>query len=112
KAGYELLTKKDEKSLSLLLDEMNLALSVLDRQKTILTDPEDIGLLVSDHSDLVEFIKKLNLELYNSTKNPKYIDRAVSMHEAGMYNRIRARLERNDSIQFAHVSKNILQQEQ
>lgn len=112
KAGYELLTKKDEKSLTLLLDEMNEALSVLDRQKTILTDPEDIGFLVSDHSDLVEFIKKLNLELYNSTKNPKYIDRAVSMHEAGMYNRIRARLERNDSIQYAHVSKNILLQEQ
>ena len=112
KATYALLTNKDEKSLSLLLDEMNLALSVLDRQKTILTDPEDIGFLVSDHSDLVEFIKKLNVELYNSTKNPNYIDRAVSMHEAGMYNRIRARLEKNDSIQFAHVSKNILQQEQ
>lgn len=112
KASYALLPKKDEKSLSHLLEEMNLALSVLDRQKTILTDPEDIGFLVSDHSDLMEFIKKLNFDLYKITNNPEFIDRAVSMHEAGMYNRIRSRLEKNDSLQFAHISENILQQEQ
>src|SRR5690606_19084613 len=64
------------------------------------------------HSDLIEFIKKLNLDLYSLTKKPQYIDLIVSMHEAGMYNRIRSRLEKNDSIQFAHISKNIPDKEQ
>lgn len=112
KATYELLENKTVENLKPLLTEMSAALQILERQKTILNDPNDIGILVSDHAELLEFIQKLNFDLYDKTKDPAYIDRMVSLHESGMYNRIRARLEKNDSLQFANVPKNVILREQ
>ncbi len=103
KATYELLPKKDVASLTAILNDMNAALLILERQKTVLSDPADIGLLIADHSALLDFIKKLNYDLYGITKDQAYIDRIVSLHESGVYNRIRSRLDKNDSIQFSNV---------
>lgn len=111
KAEYALLKDKDAASLSVLLEEMNAALLILERQKTILSDPEDISLLVADHTVLLEFIKKLTFDLYEITKDQAYIGRLISLHESGMYNRIRSRLDKNDSLQFINVSGNILSTE-
>ena len=107
KATYELLPKKDVASLAAILNEMNAALLILERQKTILSDPSDIGLLIADHSALLDFIKKLNYDLYGITKDQTYIDRIVSLHESGVYNRIRSRLDKNDSLQFSNVPASI-----
>ena len=103
KAEYALLKTKDTSSLLALLDEMNDALKIIERQKTLLSDPQDINLLMSDHSDLLEFMKKITLELYNQTGNEKYLDRLISLHESGIYNRIRARLDKDDSLQFINI---------
>ncbi len=112
KANYELLGDKSVENLKPLLNELGTALQILERQKTILNDPNDIGILVSDHAKLLEFIQKLNFDLYSKIPDPGYIDRMVSLHESGLYNRIRARLERNDSLQFANVPKSVILREQ
>ena len=111
KAEYNLLKTKDAANLTNMLEELNKTLLLLERQKTILNDPRDISLLMADNTELIEFIKKITLELYNTTQNPMYIDRLVNLHESGIYNRIRSRLDKNDSLQFAHVPAETLLRE-
>jgi CHAT domain-containing protein len=103
KAQYELLQKKDFASLSAMLKELNEALSLLERRKSVISDAGDIGLVMADHADLLEFVKKITFDLYNLTRDQAYIDRLLSLHESGIYNRIRSRLDKNDSLEFAHL---------
>ncbi len=103
KAEYQLLVKKDTIGLTPLYDELNTALTILERLKSVLTELEDIELVMTEHSDLVEFVKKISYELYKLTNNKKYLDRVMGLHESGLYNRIRSRLDKNYSIAFAGV---------
>ena len=111
KARYALMVHKDKLALEELLQQMNGALAILSRQKTLLTDPADIGLLMADHSDLTDFIKKLDYELYGITSNASYIDQIISLHESGIYSRIRARLDQQDTMGFAHISRQTLERD-
>jgi len=103
KATYRMLPEKNAASLGGILNELNEALQVLDRRKTVIHDPENIKLLLADHAELLEFSKQVTLELYEITHDESYIDRLLSLHESGIYTRIRARLEQQGSIQFARV---------
>ncbi len=103
KAQYQLLTQKDVSHLKPLFSELNNALTILERRKSVLTDVVDIELVMTEHSDLLEFLKKLSYDLYKLTGDKSYLDRLMSLHESGLYNRIRSRLDKNDSLQFAHL---------
>ncbi len=103
RAEYQILPKKDTINLTPLADELNTALTILERRKSALTDAGDIELVIIEHFDLVDFAKKINFELYKLTNNKKYLDRVMGLHESGLYNRIRSRLDKNDSLQFAKI---------
>lgn len=111
KCEYELLPEKNTSNLTALLNQLNEALLLLEKRKSIINNAEDIGLLMADHADLLEFAKKLTYDLYELTSNNKYINSLISLHESGMYNRIRARLDKNDSLQFAHIPLRIQKEE-
>ena len=103
KAEYQLLVKKDVAGLTNILKELEEALSILDRKKTLFSDPGNINLLIAEHSALLDFIKKITSELYNLTNDPGYMDRVLSLHESGIYNRIRLRLDKNDSLHYGNI---------
>ena len=105
KSEYELLAQKNVAALSAILKNLDGALALLERKKAIIDDAENNSLLLADNTELLEFIKKISYDLYKLTNDQKYIDRLVRMHESGMYNRIRSRLDANDSLQFAHIPK-------
>jgi CHAT domain-containing protein len=111
KAEYQLLTQKDSANLTPLYNELNNALITLERRKSVLTDVEDIQLVMREHSDLLDFVKKISYELYKLTNNKKYLDRVMGLHESGLYNRIRSRLDKNDSLRFAGVPVKIQNEE-
>ncbi len=111
KAGYALLKVKDAVHLTDILNKLNQALQVLERRKTIINDPQDIGLLMADHSELLEFTKKITFELYQLVNDQAYIDRLMSLQESSIYSRIRLRLDKNDSLQFSNVPINIRSKE-
>lgn len=111
KAQYQLLHRKNVARLTPLYDELNGALSVLERRKSVLTDVDDIELVMGEHAGLLEFTKKISYELYKVTGDKKYLDRAMGLHESGIYNRIRSRLDKNDSLKFANVPVQIQSQE-
>ncbi len=111
KAQYQLLLRKNVAQLTPLYDELNEALTVLERRKSVLTDVDDIELVMGEHSGLLEFTKKISYELYKLTGDKKYVDRVLGLHESGIYNRIRSRLDKNDSLQFAHLPDEIQSRE-
>ncbi len=111
KAQYKLLNKKNVERLTPLYDDLNGALTVLERRKSMLTNVEDIELVMAEHSGLLEFAKKISYELYKLTGDKKYLDRVMGLHESGIYNRIRSRLDKNDSLHFANVPVKIQNKE-
>ena len=108
KAAYHLLETKNVSNLTGLLTELNQALALLEKRKLVITDAENMSLLLAEHAELLEFVKKITIDIYSLTKKERYIDQLISLHESGMYNRIRARLDKNDSLPFAHISAKAL----
>lgn len=112
KAQYEQIpAKKDTAALSALLQQLYLAKNILDKRKSILFSEKDITALIANNNDLLDFIKKLNYELYNGTGKADYLDKMIGMHEAGMYARIRSRMDKQKAIRFSKVPENIIDEE-
>lgn len=111
KAEYALLPEKDTAALTAMLKELNGAISIIERRKTIIRDPKDIGLLMEDQMELLSFIKQLTLDLYKRTGDHSYIDQLMNLQEAGTYSRIRARLDKMDSIRFVRVPLGVQEKE-
>ncbi|MBL7735587.1 MAG: CHAT domain-containing protein [Chitinophagaceae bacterium] len=104
---YELLKKKSPEALAAILDQLREAFLILERRRSVLQDIADVNILISDHKDLLDFVKKIVLELYVITQDPVYIDELTGFHESGLYNRIRARLDQETNIQFAGIPANV-----
>lgn len=111
KAEYALLKTKDKAGLTRILTELNEALTIVERRKSILNNADDIGLLMADQTDLVKFMEKINIDLYKATNDKSYLNKLMGLHESAMYNRIRSRLDKNDTLKFAHVPPNVLAKE-
>lgn len=111
KSEYGLLPKKNSANLSAILTELKEALRILEQRKSVLQDPKDIALLIADHTELLAFIKELTLELYSLGHNEQYLDELISLHESGIYNRIRARLDKSGVAQFAYLPADVTQTE-
>jgi CHAT domain-containing protein len=111
KIRYKLLVKKDAVVLQSILSELNQAVGVLERRKSVLSDAEDISLLMADHQGLLDFIKVITIDLYELTGDEKYIGQLLSVHESGIYQRIRSRLDKNNAIRFNNVPQAILEKE-
>ena len=111
KANYHLLKDKNESNLREILTELNRAVEILERRKTLVYDSQDIGILLSDHNELLNFIKKITLDLHNLTRDQGYINKLLELHESGIYNRLRSRLDKNDSVKFANVPFQVQQRE-
>ena len=112
KSKYHLTPQRSLPVLQGYLSELNAAVEMLDKRKSIVSGADDIAILVGEHGDLLEFIKQLNLELFSNTNDIGYIDRLIGLHESGLYMRIRSRLDRSDSIRFAHIPAGIPATEQ
>lgn len=103
KSEYNLLPQKNTAAVLNIRNELRGALGILEQHKSVLQDAQDIGLLIADHTELLDFIKKLTWELYGSSGLPGYVDELISLHESGLYNRIRSRLDKNEAMQFADL---------
>lgn len=105
KAVYQLLPQKNVSNLTPILYQLDAALALLERKKALIDDAGNNSLLLADNAELLEFSKQISYDLYRLTNDSKYIDRLVGLHESGLYNRIRSRLDANDSLRFINVPK-------
>lgn len=103
KAGYQLQQEKDTVYLAQTLEQLHIALQLLEKRKFLIDDEESVNILISDNKELIDFAKKVALELYQLTDNDKYLDQAINLHESGLYNRIRSRLDKQKAVEFSNL---------
>ena len=111
KSKYYLNQNTNVTFLKNLLSEIEEAIQILENRKSIISSLESVNTLLEENKSVFDFAKKLNLELYDLTKDSAYLNKAVSLNESALYNRIRSRLNINDGISFANVPKDVIEKE-
>ncbi len=108
---YYCTNDKSEQFLKDLLARLEEGIAILDQRKKVVTTHEDITILINENEELLNFAKKLRLELYEKTKDDAYLDQVMSLHESAIYNRIRSRLNLRENLSFKNVPQKVLDEE-
>ncbi|MFS4483327.1 CHAT domain-containing protein [Hyunsoonleella sp. 2307UL5-6] len=104
---------EDNKSTSFLehqIKETEKAITVLETKKSIIKSQGDLEVLLTDNTKLIDFRKKLHLDLYEKTKDEAHLDAIMNIHESSIYNRVRSRLNLKDLARF-NIDRKIIQRE-
>lgn len=110
-AQYAMHVNRDTtflRSISLQLDE---ALEILKRRRSMIDNEESINILVAENAELIEFSKQVEMELYQRTQAARHLDKFINLHESGLYNRIRGRLDKAKMVAFDGVPAAIRDEE-
>ncbi len=105
---YFLATEKNEKFIKSILAEIEEGISILDQRKKVVNNIEDNTLLLKENENLLNFAEKLRLELFNKTKDNKYLDDLIALHESSIYNRIRSRLNLQENVAFQNIPADVI----
>lgn len=108
---YQLQPKKDVPFLKQQFKELNLAISIIEEQKTLVNGDANISILIEDNTQVFEFAKKIALKLYQATKDKTYLNKMMGLNESILYNKIRARLNSRFAMAYHNVPQKILDQE-
>jgi hypothetical protein len=111
KSEYVLAEKKDTVFLIKMAGQLGQALDILEKRKVLIDDAASINILISDHGELIDFTKKIEMELYELTGQSIHLDRFINLHESALYNRIRSRLDQQQAIMFSHLPAAVHQEE-
>jgi len=112
KARYNSLAPKDKPALLHLIRQMNEAVEIIEHHKAIIVDRKDASLFIEANRAVTDFIKELNLELFNLTGEYSFLEAVINTQEATIYNRIHSQLNRQKAIQFGKVPSEILGKEE
>lgn len=111
-ATYEMQGKRRSiaflRSLQTKLDN---ALQILERRKGILDDANSIGFLIENNRTLIDFSKKISMELHRLSGSPGDLEKFINLHESALYTRIRSRLDQEQASKFSHVPQLVLTEE-
>ncbi|WP_299225189.1 CHAT domain-containing protein [uncultured Psychroserpens sp.] len=87
------------------------AISILERQKTLITEDQNLSIILDDNDDVFEFSKQIAFWLYKSTSKKEYIEAILSLHESKLYNKIRQQLNVKGSFSSNEIPDVILKKE-
>ena len=107
---YHLANVKSEKNLLPVLETLEQAIQLLEKRKTFTTTIIDVNFLLSEYRQLIDFTKKVYVELYELTKKNSYLNKLLELHESAIYSRIRARLNLREVLANG-ISKKTMQRE-
>lgn len=110
-AEYALQTNRDTVFLQTVSDRLHEAMEVLKRRRSMIDDEENINILMSEHAGLIEFSKQIEMELYQRNNSAIRLEKFINLHESGIYNRIRSRLDKAKAIQFAGIPASVRKEE-
>lgn len=111
KSVYQLQKNKSKDFLLLVYKNLQEALEIVDKRKTVLTTPEDQQMLMVRFNELTRFVKKIQLELYQKTGDTGYIDELLKLKENSVYTKIRNQLNLIENIDFHNLPKEISEKE-
>ena len=111
KSDYHLNPNPSVSYLESSLEKLMSAQLILERRKNTLNNSEDIGVLQSQSQELLSFIKKIQLELYERTRKNDYLNSLLVVLESEVYSKIRAQINQAGRVAFKGVPKTILDKE-
>lgn len=111
KSTYALTVKKDSAFLKNLTTELNEGIAILEARKSVISSPESVNVLLESNKEVFGFSKKLYLELFSQTNELSYLNHAIGLHEAALYNKIRVRLNMNNAVSFSGVPDEVVLRE-
>jgi len=111
KIALQLSKQKDSVFLKEHYLDLKKAISILEMQKTIVTEDQNVSIILEDNNEVFEFSKQIALLLYDETKNPKYLKELLGFHESKLYNKIRQQLNVKANFSSKNIPDSILEQE-
>lgn len=94
-----------------IIKKLSITKSIFQRRKQILVEDKDLGSAMEDYKEIIEFIKQLQLKLYQITKDNQYIHQIINLHEASIYYKIHNNIQKQESIRFLNVPDSIIDKE-
>jgi CHAT domain-containing protein len=111
KSEYQLQSKKEVPFLKEQFKEINLAIAIIEQQKTLISGDTNVSIMIENSTQVFEFGKKIALQLYEATNDKNYLNKMIGLNESVLYNKIRARLNSRSAMAYHNVPKNIIDQE-
>lgn len=111
-ALYNLQPKKDSAFLKTMSTALSAAFEVLKRRRSILSDDESIAILMAENESLLNFSKKIEVELYQLTNNTGHLEKFLNIYETALHNRLRSRIDKINLIHFSGVPLKVFEEEQ
>jgi CHAT domain-containing protein len=108
---YELNPSRDTLFIKEQLQRLNKAVAALERRKTTTFKPKDVTGILAEYRAVNSLAKKLNYELYQQTSEDDYISKTISLHESGIYNRIRTQFNMKNNIKFRFLPDSVITKE-
>lgn len=108
---YYLAEDKSTTLLKDLLEEVDKGIAILDQRKKVVSNYDDVRLLITENEELLNFSEKLRLELFNLTEDEVYLDKLIALHESSIYNRIRSRLNLRENVAFQNIPQELVLRE-
>lgn len=111
KSAYDMQVRKDSNFLVGLSARLDEALRIMGRRKTVINDQQSINILIADHQELIDFAKKIELELARLSGTAYHYDRLINLQESALYSRIRSRLDKQQALLFTGIPVQLQEQE-
>ncbi|PRY89864.1 CHAT domain-containing protein [Mongoliibacter ruber] len=110
KSDYQTNTEPSVNYLESMLSELRFALQLLEKRKAMLSDSGDLGVLLSQNQEIINFVKRIELELYEKTGDQRYLSQLIAIHESSVYSKIRAQLNQQRQVRFSGVPESIIEE--
>ncbi len=111
RSQYESRSNPDLDFLQEQLDKIDKAVNYLERRKTSAINIEDVNNILTEYRGINELSKKINIELFDRTRDSLYLDEVISLHESGIYNRIRTQFNIKNTLRFGGLPEQVLERE-
>jgi CHAT domain-containing protein len=92
KANRQLDSVVSIETLQSTITILDKAISNIEKRKSLVSSTADVNTLIENSKEIFDLAKEINLELFELTEQSNYLERAISLHESSIYNRIRTRL--------------------
>lgn len=112
KSAYSLQSEKKPEQIQQYIQELNESVKTIERRKQILSNAENISTLMTGYMEVLDFIKRLELDLYNIKHDQSRLDIILQLHESAIYSKIRTRLNKEkDKIRFKGIPAEVIAKE-
>lgn len=112
RSEYAMRPVRDSLYLAGVSARLDQALQILEKRKVLIDDPESINILIADNTELIDFAKQIEWERYERGGQTARLDRFINLHESGLYNRIRSRLDKKKAVRFGKLPVSLQEEEQ